>query len=250
MRNDESGKNGGSGRPQQFRDRPRAPLLILALGALGFVLAALIVFVTMGPASSVVTGWFGAASFQGDVVHGRQLAQGRCASCHSLQGNSANPTIPKLAEQKPEYLYAQLWAFHSGQRHSPIMSSIAAHLSESDARDLAAYYSQQRRKPDPVKDQTLLARGRAIFVSGEGGWSMSQCAMCHAAIGGMTGRGMMGMTGGANAPDLNGQHAAYLVTQLNRFADGQRQGTVMNRIAASMSPADRQAVAAYLSGRQ
>lgn len=248
MRNEEYGKSGGVGRPQRFRDRPRVALLVLALGAVGLVLTALIVFVSMGPASSALAGWFGMAALQGDAVHGRQLAQRQCAACHGLEGNSTNPTIPKLAEQKADYLYAQLWAFHSGQRHSQIMSPMVAHLSESDAHDLAVYYSQQRRRPDPVKDRALLPRGRAIFASGEGGWSMTQCAMCHAKGGGMMGHGMMGMMGGANAPNLNGQHAAYLVTQLDRFADGQRQGTVMNRIAALMRPEDRKAIAAYLSG--
>ena len=86
---------------------------------------------------------------------------------------------------------------------------------------------------------------------------MSRCAMCHGSSeqrgmmgGGMMGHGMMGMGNGmmSSVPDLNGQHAAYIVDQLNHFATGQRQGTVMNRIAASLSEADRRAVAEYLSG--
>lgn len=58
--------------------------------------------------------------------------------------------------------------------------------------------------------------------------------------------GMMG-SGTANAPNLEGQHASYIVEQLNRFASGERQGTVMNRMAASLDDADRQAVAEFLS---
>ena len=60
---------------------------------------------------------------------------------------------------------------------------------------------------------------------------------------GMMGRGMTGPV-----PSLNGQHAAYIIAQLNRFASGERSGTVMGRIAASLSEADEKAVAAYLSG--
>ena len=66
---------------------------------------------------------------------------------------------------------------------------------------------------------------------------------------GMMGHGMMGMMGSgmADVPNLNGQHAAYIVAQLNGFADGARQGTVMNRIAAALSEADKMAVAEFLS---
>jgi cytochrome c553 len=69
--------------------------------------------------------------------------------------------------------------------------------------------------------------------------------------------GMMSMMGGmgmgagmgtmADAPILNGQHADYVVDQLGQFASGERQGTIMNRIAAALSPSDRKAVAAFLS---
>lgn len=62
----------------------------------------------------------------------------------------------------------------------------------------------------------------------------------------MMGRGMTG-SGAANVPRLEGQHAAYIVDQLNRFATGERQGTVMNRMAASLGEADKQAVAEFLS---
>ena len=58
--------------------------------------------------------------------------------------------------------------------------------------------------------------------------------------------GMMG-AGTTNVPNLEGQHAAYMVDQLNRFATGERQGTVMNRVAASLGDADEQAIAEFLS---
>lgn len=67
--------------------------------------------------------------------------------------------------------------------------------------------------------------------------------------GGMMGGGMGGMMGPgtANVPNLKGQHAAYIVDQLNRFASGERQGTVMNRMAASLDDADSKAIAEFLS---
>jgi cytochrome c553 len=43
--------------------------------------------------------------------------------------------------------------------------------------------------------------------------------------------------------------AAYVVDQLNRFATGERRGTVMNRMAASLDDADRQAIAEFCPAR-
>ena len=57
---------------------------------------------------------------------------------------------------------------------------------------------------------------------------------------------MMGMM--ANVPSLNGQHAAYIVDQLNRFMSGERQAMMMGRIAAALSETNKKAVAEYLSG--
>jgi len=57
---------------------------------------------------------------------------------------------------------------------------------------------------------------------------------------------MMGMS--ANVPNLNGQHADYIVDQLSRFATGERPAMVMGRIAATLSEGNRRAVAEYLAG--
>ena len=66
------------------------------------------------------------------------------------------------------------------------------------------------------------------------------------------GRGRMGMMMGNSAaiPNLYGQHAAYIVKQLDAFASGARPGTVMGPIAAALSPQARRAVAEYLAGHR
>jgi cytochrome c553 len=57
---------------------------------------------------------------------------------------------------------------------------------------------------------------------------------------------MMGMMG--NAPGLNGQHADYIVDQLNRFSSGERQGMMMGSIAVMLNDTNKKAVSEYLSG--
>lgn len=192
---------------------------------------------------------------------GAALAEAKCIQCHGADGNGGDPQIPKLAGQSPAYLVRQLRAFRNGTRKSDVMAPIAADLTDADMANVSSFFGKQPRKADVVKDQSLAASGERIFFAG-----MPACAMCHRASGrrgapmtGMMGHGMMGsggmmghmpMTGMmGGAPNLNGQHAAYIVDQLDRFASGARpSSTMMGRIAAFLSEADKRAAAEYLSG--
>jgi cytochrome c553 len=71
--------------------------------------------------------------------------------------------------------------------------------------------------------------------------------MCHGSTSqaGMPMMGMMPMM--ANVPILNGQHSAYIIDQLNRFASGERQAMMMGGIAAALSDSDKEAIAEFLS---
>lgn len=193
-----------------------------------------------------------ARSFSGgNPERGSGVAKSKCTSCHGEDGNSTSLQFPKLAGQNPDYLYEQLQAFQAGARRSDIMSAIVATLSDTDLADVASFYAQQTIRPDRVKDKALASFGKSIFLNGAGRGRAPACAMCHNAAGGGSMPMMMGMMGRgmtANVPNLNGQHAAYTVNQLTRFAAGERQGTVMGRVAASLSETDEKAVAEYLSG--
>jgi cytochrome c553 len=197
-----------------------------------------------------------------EPLHGSKLAEAYCAGCHGADGNGsgASPQYPKLAGQKASYLRAQLRAFKRGARKSDLMAGPASAISDSQIVELARVYSRQAVKADTVKDPQLAAIGRRIFNR-----SMRHapaCAACHNGSGSgpmgrmMGGRGgmmrgnRMGMMMGnlANVPNLNGQHAAYTIQQLDAFASGARPGTVMGPIAGALSERDRKAVAEYLSG--
>lgn len=185
----------------------------------------------------------------GDPHAGQRIAETTCAACHGTDGNGTDPRNPKLAGQNPAYLYRQLWVFKNGTRKSEVMSGIVATLSDSDFADVASFYSRQPRKPNSVTDARLAAIGERRFFSG-----MPSCAMCHSSgrwqgvpmMRRMPMHGMMGMS--ADVPSLDGQHATYIVDQLNRFASGERRGTVMNRIAAMLRDTDKRALAEFLSG--
>jgi cytochrome c553 len=81
----------------------------------------------------------------GDAAAGKTKAAS-CGACHGPDGNSTNPTWPKLAGQHSAYLIKQLKAFKSGEREDPLMSPMAAALSEKDMEDLAAFFAGQKPK--------------------------------------------------------------------------------------------------------
>jgi cytochrome c553 len=198
----------------------------------------------------------------GDREHGRQLAEA-CAACHGAKGNSSDPKYPKLAGQAAGYLYHELSAFKTGDRQSDVMAKIAAALTDADAVDLASFYSQQAIRSDTVKDTGLAAVGERIFSAGIDSSGIPACATCHGSPGQpqvpiigreMMGPGMMHDTPMvemmSSAANLNGQHATYIIDQLNRFAARHREDLVMDRIALLLRDADKKAVAEYLSGLQ
>ena len=84
--------------------------------------------------------------------------------------------------------------------------------------------------PAPAKD---IEAGRAKV--GE------VCAACH---------GANGVSVSATIPNLAGQKAAYLGSQLNAFKAGARKNAIMNPIATQLSPADIENVAAYFASLQ
>lgn len=79
----------------------------------------------------------------GDVNAGKEKAQ-TCAGCHGLEGHSPNPMYPVISSQYADYLVHALRSYKSGQRKDPIMSSLAAPLTDQDIKDLAAWFASQK----------------------------------------------------------------------------------------------------------
>lgn len=80
------------------------------------------------------------ATHAGDADAGKAKAA-TCAGCHGAQGISNNPMWPNLAGQQQGYLVKQLQAFRDGTRSDPMMNPMAKPLSDTEIRNLAAYFS-------------------------------------------------------------------------------------------------------------
>ncbi len=162
-----------------------------------------------------------------------------CAACHGADGNSVNAQFPKLAGQNASYIIQELERFKSGYRKNPIMSGMAAGLSTQDMQNLAAWFSSQKVETGNA-DPSLVKAGEALYRGGDQASDTPACLACH----GPDGAGNDPM----KIPALAGQHAEYVVSQLQAFASGTRSSPMMNPIASRLTPAQMHAVASYIQG--
>jgi cytochrome c553 len=97
---------------------------------------------------ALICGAFSINAFaSGDKANGEALAKKyNCASCHGADFKTPiDPSYPKLAGQYEDYIVHALTAYKRGAkpygRNNPIMSGMAAPLSDSDMADIGAYLS-------------------------------------------------------------------------------------------------------------
>jgi cytochrome c553 len=184
-------------------------------------------------------------SLNDPAVPATATARQVCSNCHGVDGNSISPNFPRLAAQTEPYLVAQLKGFRGHGRSDPAgfeyMWGLSRSLSDAQVEGLAAYFSSQRAAPNPVRpDAALAARGKTLFEEGKPDKSLPACKVCHGER----------AQGNATFPRLAGQHADYLVKQLEVFqrTDQRPEGAVMKTIAHLLDDGDIRAVAAYLQG--
>lgn len=67
-----------------------------------------------------------------------------CAGCHGATGLGNPAQYPRLAGQFPDLTLGWLKAFATGARPNPVMSQVAAKLSENDMKAVAEYISGLR----------------------------------------------------------------------------------------------------------
>ena len=180
------------------------------------------------------------AAAKPDPAKGQEKATQVCGACHTFDGTRGLPANPILQGQHAEYIVKQLTEFKSGKRSNPVMSAMAAPLTDDDIRNLAAFYGGKQAKPGFSKSKDTVLLGEKIYRGGIAAKQVPACAGCHSP----NGAGIP-----AQFPRVGGQHADYTTAQLNAFRAGTRtNGPMMMTIAARLSDREIAAVADYMAG--
>ena len=123
--------------------------------------------------------------------------------------------------------------FH-GARHAERIAHLRAE------RLKAMQLAQQKADPGAATDKDLVALGEKIYRGGIQDRNIASCAGCHSP----NGAGIP-----AQYPRLSGQHAQYIVTQLNHFRDGTRDNNQqMTDVAAKLNDKEIKALGEYIAG--
>jgi cytochrome c553 len=165
----------------------------------------------------------------------------RCNGCHAPDRLDDQSLIPQLAGQSVTYLEQALAAYASETRGSGVMAVAIEGLDDEARRTLARHFAVQ---PPGFKHPTSrdTSRGETLALKGDPASRVPACLSCHDKA-------------GANPafPRLSGQPAAYLESQLKRFAAKTRGGgpfsALMTQAATNLGDRDIVALAAYFATR-
>jgi len=153
-----------------------------------------------------------------------------CNTCHGGNGVPRSGVTPIIWGLQENYLAKQLNDFHSGDRDSDVMTWMATFFSQAELVPTAAYFA---KKNWPARS----AGAAAAAASPPAG--VVVCQACH----------QQNLVGGLAAPRLAGQTYEYLIESMRRYADGERTNNpIMMAMMKSISPAEREAMARYISG--
>jgi cytochrome c553 len=170
-----------------------------------------------------------------DLSAGKVFVERECKGCHGLDGKSAAAAIPHLAGQRERYLLAALKAYKEGKRIHAALKDMAAHMSEADMRNVAAYYSGLPPVASvPVKDAQLQSpyeRGQALSAA---------CAKCH----GADGNSMIPGT-----PSLAGQQPRYFFVAVEEYLNRERKKSPMHSMLPGLSKLDIESLALYFASQ-
>jgi cytochrome c553 len=151
-----------------------------------------------------------------------------CNACHGDKGIPRNATIPVIWGQQENYLGKQLHDFQSGVRNFEVMSWMTINLTPEELTTAAANFA---KRSWPAQSAGAAGAASAPAMA-------AVCTVCH----------QQNFVGGLPAPRLAGQSYEYLVEAMRRYADGERTNNAdMRTIMQAISPADREAIARYIS---
>ena len=184
----------------------------------------------------------------------RTLATSVCERCHGPEGRSTDPAVPVIARQQQSYIEGQLKAYRAQSRRDPEahaymegiryysvdqintgnVSDSAGLLNDEIMTGLASYFSSQTPAPGKPGDPAAVAKGKQLYEKGSPARGIPACAGCHG----------VNAEGFSTVPRLAGQHAQYLVSQMQML-----RVPAMHDVVRTLSGNEMAAVAAYLQSK-
>jgi cytochrome c553 len=167
-----------------------------------------------------------------DLEAGRRKAE-PCGACHGADGNASSAGTPSLAAQPAWFTHWALIKYRDGRRTDPVMSPLAANLSDADMADLAAFYASQVPRPrTQVLDSVKAADGKRLAT-------LHHCTSCH----------RPDLSGQHQVPRVAGQDLAYLLKLLRAYkaqTAGDLDG-LMTQAAQPLSEIDMENLAHFMA---
>lgn len=168
-----------------------------------------------------------------DPGAGRAFAERECKGCHGLDGRGAAAGIPHLAGQRERYLAVAIRAYKEGKRPHAALRQMAGRMSESDVRNVAAFYAGLA----PV----VAREGVQAFSPYERGRELAgACAKCHGADGNSTTPGV---------PNLAGQQPRYLVLAMEEYLHRERKKAPMHALLLGLGKLEKESLALYFASQ-
>jgi cytochrome c553 len=170
-----------------------------------------------------------------DLAAGKAIAERECKGCHGAEGKSIAPAIPHLAAQRERYLVTAIQEYKQAKRVHAALRDIAAHMSDADARNIAAYYASL----PPVKAAPAKP-GEALSPFEHGKQLAQACAKCHGADGNSQTSGI---------PNLSGQQPRYLVVAIQEYLARERKSAPMHGLLPGLKKRDMESLALYFASQ-
>jgi cytochrome c553 len=171
--------------------------------------------------------------YAADPEAGKAKAQ-VCAACHGNDGNSSDPAVPSLAGQPAQSIATQLFQFREGNRQNPLMTPMAANLSNEDMNNIAAYFASLRAAPPKHRTSPPKAELGPQLTK------KIKCTQCHGPA----------LVGQQHIPRIAGQQPEYLRAQLKGFKASTRADLDGNMTSAAQALTDKDidVLVDYLAG--
>lgn len=189
-----------------------------------------------------------APAIRGDAVAGAAKAS-ICVACHGPEGNAVVAVFPALAGQHAGYLYQSLDGFRRRADPASPMTPQVRNLSDTDLRDIAAYFASRTRTP-PVAAMQKDGTGARLYRDGDPRRGIAPCQGCH----GADAHGHPLRTRLARYdyyPALAAQQPDYLAARLRHYRDNNPGDTsnaiIMRSVARHLDDAAIAELAAWLA---